>query len=613
MQWLYDTGYFEMLRTGDITQSKVARLGPYSQSSIGQGYAAGVEKLEIADKLQDWDKPWENSPPWGLDHLDELVDHFKDFRQRNFRTPDGNTYELPWHQERWIRATIRNMITGSKLMILSPPRHGKTDLFAHFDIWLVACINPNIRILTIGGSEDVSENSSGLAKAELENNENLINEYAPPGTRFEPPRSGPSWTSGDWTVNTRFIQSKSPTMKAVGRGGTILSRDADAIVADDIEDHKSTWTDTNREKTRKWWGNDVDSRKTGSTSINFIGSRQHPDDIMSYILEDPSWEKIVETIHDDTACPVMEEIGEEEAWHCNCDLEDLSRHGSDGHEEDCHFRQHTHQKDGGCMLWPDGPEGDERDFHFAASKRNNPHVNFKMTWQNEPQDSDITVFSRDLIRSCHDHRNTGDVPRFTRLIAGLDPSGSQYQAVFLWGFNPEENGRYAIDFDNQLGGGIKRAREQIREWFTEYGVRWWVIEENLYHGGIVEDELLRQFTQREGIRLEPHRTGTNKWDPEMGVSSLATWMEQGLIKIPNGSNKTAAKWREYERQLRNFSRETARSRKSRSDIVMASWFPEKRMKSWRREFMEGQRDQGTNLPSSYPFEDAGNIYDRMFS
>ena len=43
-----------------------------------------------------------------------------------------------------------------------------------------------------------------------------------------------------FTVGTRTVTGiKSPTMVGLGRGGKILSRDCDLIIADDIEDHTS--------------------------------------------------------------------------------------------------------------------------------------------------------------------------------------------------------------------------------------------------------------------------------------------------------------------------------------------------------------------------------------
>ena len=55
---------------------------------------------------------------------------------------------------------LKSIKNGTQLMILSPPRHGKTDLLTHFAVWQV-CKNPNIRIMWVGGNEDIAKNAVG--------------------------------------------------------------------------------------------------------------------------------------------------------------------------------------------------------------------------------------------------------------------------------------------------------------------------------------------------------------------------------------------------------------------------------------------------------------------
>jgi hypothetical protein len=98
-------------------------------------------------------------------------------------------------------------------MILSPPRHGKTDLLIHFVIWLI-CKNPNIRILWVGGNEDIAKNAMGSVLDQLEFNELLIEEICGPGVKFKPKtKSAKSWSQSGFTVGTRTVTGiKSPTM-----------------------------------------------------------------------------------------------------------------------------------------------------------------------------------------------------------------------------------------------------------------------------------------------------------------------------------------------------------------------------------------------------------------
>jgi hypothetical protein len=96
-------------------------------------------------------------------------------------------------------------------------------------------------------------------------------------------RTGKSWSQNGFTVGTRTVTGiKSPTMVGLGRGGKILSRDCDIIIADDIEDHTSTMQPASRENTRNWWTTTLSSRKEEHTAMVVIGSRQHYDDLYSH-------------------------------------------------------------------------------------------------------------------------------------------------------------------------------------------------------------------------------------------------------------------------------------------------------------------------------------------
>ena len=167
-----------------------------------------------------------------------------------------------------------------------------------FGVWLIIK-NPNVRILWVGGNEEISKNAISSVIDQLENNELLNEELCPPGKSFKPAsRTGKAWSQNGFTVGTRTITGiKSPTMVAVGKGGKILSRDCDLIIADDIEDHGTTIQPSAREQTRQWWTTTLSSRKEEHTAVVVIGSRQHPEDLYNFLLENPEFDTIVEEAH----------------------------------------------------------------------------------------------------------------------------------------------------------------------------------------------------------------------------------------------------------------------------------------------------------------------------
>ena len=583
-----DDGWPEKIRANALTQQEVAAEMGVTAKSISKWY----DYWEAKQLAKQWgiggvDEDW--APPEPYDP-DDMVNDFILFREDNFTTETGASYTTPPHQRRWIREVYETWQEGGKLVILSPPRHGKTDLLIHFSVWLIIRF-PNIRILYIGGSQEIAEYSVGSVKDHLELNENL-ERFKHPDKRYKPrTRSGRSWTTSKFTVGTRdIVGMKGPTMKAVGRGGRILSLDSDLIIVDDPEDHDATMNPGTREQTRGWWAKSVMSRKMEHTGVMVIGSRVHPDDLVGNLASNPDYHAIVEQVHDEALCTAAAD-----------DLE--------GHEH--------------CMLWPE-----VRSYRWAIDKKNDPIEGefFEMVYMNRALDADTATFKPEDIDACFDStRGVGHLPRQTRLIAGLDPSVTGNQAAVLWAVDLRTGRRYLVDIDNRSGGGVDAALDIMQRWYKAYHLSHWVIEENLYHGAILNDTAIQKWARANYVTIEGHETwGTNKWDRHMGVTSMARYFrdEDGegnrLISLPAADVTSRELSSEYRKQLLNFNRDVAarsnngtRSRKAKSDIVMAAWFPEAAIKRWNYEAINAVNYTYNN--TQYPFTRMGYGSSGLFS
>ena len=471
------------------------------------------------------------------------LDKFEDFRNRYFQTETGDQYETADFHKKWIASILQAIDEGGEQMILSPPRHGKTDLLTHFAVWQI-CKNPNVRIMWVGGNEEIAKNAVGSVLDHLEHNQKLIEDFCIPGQTFKPKnRSGKSWTAGQFTVATRTVTGiKSPTMVAVGKGGKILSRDSDLIIADDIEDHGTTIQPSAREQTRQWWTTTLSSRKEEHTAIVIIGSRQHPEDLYNFLLENPQMHKIVEEAHS-TECVKPE----------------------------TEFEEHTD-----CMLWASKRSYKWLYSRLQAAETTGGKSIFEMVYLNKAFAEGIAMFDVEEIDSCRDvNRVVGQVPANVKLIAGLDPASTGYQAAFLWAVNTDTGKMYMIDIENQKGGGIIQARKTVKNWHEKYNLAHWVIEENGFQRAIRQDTELREYCARMGIYLEGHQTQKNKFDPIFGVGSMRELFKEQLISLPYGSAESETKSNIYRRQLIYFSTGASKQsgRNNKSDVVMASWFP----------------------------------------
>lgn len=89
---------------------------------------------------------------WDLsvEHIPALLEHFLAFRGRWFRTPRGRPYLTPPFQQRWVEAILRALVTGGRQIILSPPRHGKSELLIH--VCVADCAVPE-HSDSVGGGE----------------------------------------------------------------------------------------------------------------------------------------------------------------------------------------------------------------------------------------------------------------------------------------------------------------------------------------------------------------------------------------------------------------------------------------------------------------------------
>jgi hypothetical protein len=390
----------------------------------------------------------------------------------------------------------------------------------------------------------------------LENNEKLIEDFCGPGETFKPKsRTGKTWSSGQFTVKTRTVTGiKSPTMVAVGKGGKILSRDCDLIIADDIEDHGTTVQPSSREQTKRWWTTTLSSRKEEHTAIVVIGSRQHPDDLYNSLIDNDEWEKIVESAH---SLDIPIDSGEP--------------------------KDHTKH-----MLW-----SSKRSYKWLMAQRRNAETTgglaiFEMVYLNRPFSEGLQMFKVDSLDAARDDsRIVGHLPPKTRLIAGLDPAATGYQAAFLWAYDVEKGKLYMVDIENKKGGGIPQAFKTIKEWHSKYQCSHWIIEENGFQRAIRQDRELKEWTASRGIHLEGHQTQKNKFDPYFGVGSMSELFDKGLVNLPYGNADSQNKSNIYRRQLLYFSNAAnkASSKGYKSDIVMASWFPIKIVRRLQKEFI----------------------------
>lgn len=595
----------ELLK-GEVTYDTAGELVGYSPATVAKVVAMLIKDLKSEQEATrhtfDDHGQWligadvdiglrrqgheEDAVPKDIDALvSELADRFVAWRNEVMTDEFGEAYLTKDFHRNWIEAILRAMFTGQRLMILSPPRHGKTQLLIDFAIWLMVR-HPNIRILWVASNADLARDWVASIQDQMSNNEKLRSLYLSPGADFKPQiRSGKSWSRDQFTLGTRTITGiKSPTMQAVGRGGKILSRDVDLMIIDDIEDHQSTSQPAARSDTRKWFMKDTGSRKMSHTGVCVIGSRQDPEDLYGHLLTNSEWSCIVE-----------------EAHSSKCDI--------DEYDEAAHVD---------CMLFPE-----RNSYAWLQGQRRSMSLEggdevYEMVYLNRAMPRGLMVFDEKAMRSCIDpERDVRQIPSGSLLIAGVDPSVAGYQAAFLWGYQQARQQLHMIDFVADTGPGIPGFLEILAAWTQAFpALKHWVVEQNAFQRGYLIDREVREFRDFNGLTIEGHETQQNKWDPLIGVGAMArlykttrevesplTGMTEVVpaVTLPGASPEAVAKVDAYIRQAKHFASGPSQTRVStsagyRSDILMASWFP---MKVIRRAAKEWQAEVEWTYEPSY--------------
>jgi hypothetical protein len=507
------------------------------------------------------------STPQFEELLELLVESYIAFQERFFEIRPGVTFIVKDFHRIWIKSIIHAWLTGGKQLILSPPRHGKSELLIRFVVWAI-CLDFTVRVMWVAASSDVAKLMLGSVKDHLENNEDLVRSVLPPGETFNPAKqSGKVWHQSEIKINQmNIIGQKSSTMTALGRTSKVLSRDVDILIVDDLEDFDSTREEHNREYGRQKYA-EIGTRKEPNTCWVNIGSRQHPEDLTSNLMETASsqgWKVIVNSAHNEG---------------CGNDPDDYERHVD-------------------CVLFPE-----VRPYTWLMEKKLEMDDlglagAYDMRYLNAPRPTKGLVFRVEVIRAgCLDRSRdigTSGIPP-GRLIAGLDPAARGTQAAFCWLWTPEM--LYMVDLETQEAGGFEGAIRIMGEWDDQYQLKDWKYESNFQQVEFFSDPRLRKLQGETGIQVRSYQTGKNKQDPELGLSAMAPLYHGGRINLPYGTRSARVKVDMLLRQLQNWTT-AGKSRKGKTDVKMASWFPFPTILKWNKEDRAlSLSDQGTG---SYP-------------
>jgi len=452
----------------------------------------------------------------------------------------------PFHRE-IITEMVKAFVWGSRVLILTPPRHGKSELMIRFVAWIII-MYPNIQVIWVASNIDLAGGMTGKLKGIFEHSKALREAFLPPGKRFGD-KGCTRWTENAFTLYTRTDHTlTSPTFIGLGSTSTIAGRNADFIGIDDLEERKTVNTADLRLKSRQKHA-EIMERQEDHTGVVTIASRQHPDDIPNHLMDesgDDAWKVLVYPAHDEINCE----------------------------EDPDEYKAHVE-----CMLMPE-----IRPYKWLMKMQTETEAlglpgRYPLRYLQKSVPVEGIIFDIPLIKEvCLDKsRGIGmdELPPLS-LLAGLDPAPRGTQASFLWGWDGET--LHMIDLETAEAGGVIGAISVMERWYEKYQLDTWIHEDNSGQidawDHVPEFKALKQY-----INIKSHTTGHNKQDPESGISAMAPWYHSGRISLPYGTAEARRKTNLLLRQLELWTSDGL-ARKGKTDIKMAHWFPFPRIMRW---------------------------------
>ena len=171
----------------------------------------------------------------------------------------------------------------SRLMVLMPPRHGKSELVSlRFPVWYLGR-NPTRAIVQAGYAESIALAHSRKARDIFITPEV---ERLFPNIRYRPERPGQETIVPERQAAHEWGTKQGGSYYAVGIGGGLTGRGFDiGIIDDPVKDDEEASSQTIREKVWEWYTKVFKTRAEPGAAEIVVMTRWHPDDLVGRLLE----------------------------------------------------------------------------------------------------------------------------------------------------------------------------------------------------------------------------------------------------------------------------------------------------------------------------------------
>lgn len=462
----------------------------------------------------------------------EYKGDFASFRARFLGNPS------PWFQLKAVEA-LEDCQQGEIILLLFAPEHGKTSLIEDFCNFRLAK-HPQERITVVSERKDHAVKLLRRVKNRMEHDgpcPEYVTKFGPFAPRDEDRRKGiqQPWADDHFDVRLRgAFDERDYSMQAVGVNTGIAGTRADWLILDDCQSVKSAGQTTMIvEKLRQ----DFFSRPGMFGRIAILGTRVSELDIYNELIEAGLIDRLI-----------------------------------------C-FPAYTTKIDGTVeWLWPErySPE------QYEQMRKRVGEAAWWRNYMQRPTAATEATFTKEMIDGCKNNSRSviSVCPQIngetTPVTVSLDPALGGVNAIFALGNLP----RRLCYLSSRVDQGLTRV-EEIFDLLEQQIIRWnepgisrvteVVIENMAFQRGLLDDERMREMVARYGFRVLPHQTGSNKYDADLGVASMALTFIRGQVDLPYSDEPSRREIDALTGELLAW-RPLKRGTKLKQDRVMALWF-----------------------------------------
>ena len=458
-----------------------------------------------------------------------------DFRQRFF----GNS--TPPHMQKLIdvlneqtRLAEEEQSRDRRVLVLMPPEHAKTSVLMEYLVYRIS-MDETFRASLICSTQNQARKRLGAISRMLTDRSeysDLIDTYGI--FKSETRADLKPWTADHFTHMRAPAAQTDYTLQSMGWNGSIYGDRMDMIVYDDIATLKNQTPSIIEAMWEKTWGENRSRIRKGGLFV-VIGTHMKEGDIYSVLQEKGFFSDVV----------VMPAIVREPGT-----LSD---------------------SDPGEALWEEGTSLRE-----LLKIRETDLRMFELMYQQNPLPSVGAMFPLEAIESCYDaERPIGHVPEGSIVVAGIDPSVSNYTAGVVFALKKHPSGewmRYLVDVWNEKNltgdGGDNHAGvvDFIVELCRKYRVATLCVEDGTWMSLINNAFTLRSSLNDLGVRHIPIKATEETVGAE-AIRQLSGLFNHRLISLP-GTPTAKAHLHTMVNQFLTFTGEKSHWRKQ-FDIVKA--------------------------------------------